>query len=254
MIVTAIKTTRITSSSHNLTDLLDEYIKELPPRSVLAITSKIVSLCEGRTVPQAGTDKQALIRQESDYYMDEPEGPWGIQFTVTNNILIPNAGIDESNVGTDVYALWPADPQATANMVRAYLAKRFGHEELGVIITDSTCRPLVRGVSGIAIAFSGIRPIRNYVGTPDLFGRPFKVSQADIVGGLAAAAVLVGGEGSETTPLTLISDVTFAEFVPRDPTPEELSAVHIPLEEDLFGPFLSKATWLPGDKTRMEEQ
>ena len=32
-------------------------------------------------------------------------------------------------------------------------------------------------------------------------GRPFKMSQANVAAGLAAAAVVVMGEGSEQTPL-----------------------------------------------------
>jgi len=105
-----------------------------------------------------------------------------------------------------------------------------------------------RGVSGIALAFSGIKPLRDYIGKPDLFDRPFKVSQAAIVDGLAGAAVLLMGEGSESTPLVLFSDVTVADFVDRDPTDEELSHLKIPIEEDLFAPFLEQANWQKGGR------
>lgn len=127
---------------------------------------------------------------------------------------------------------------------------RSGHEQLSVVITDSTCRPLRRGVSGIAIAFSGFKPLRDYVGEPDLFGRPFRVSQSDLAGGLAATAVLVMGEGTESTPMALLGELNFIDFVPRDPTADELASLRIPLDEDLFAPFLQAVTWLPGGRRK----
>lgn len=248
MHIEAIKTPLITAGSRTLTELLDATVTAMPVDSILAITSKVVSLCENSVAPESA-DKETLIRQEADYFMPGERGKYGINFTITRDTLIPNSGIDESNSG-DGYVLWPADPQGTANSIRAYLARRSGHDRVGVVITDSTCRPFRRGVSGIAIAFSGFRPLRNYVGEPDLFGRPFAVSQSDLAGGLAAAAVLVMGEGAESTPLALLADVDFLEFVPRDPTPDELESLHIPMEDDLFAPFLTSVTWQPGGKGR----
>ncbi len=245
MNVQPIKTRRITPNVCTLTELLDEYVTDMPSGSVLAITSKVVSLCEGSVVPVQGTDKKTLIHNHSDLYADNSLSKWDFLFTVNNNTLIPNAGIDESNAD-DVYVLWPKNAQVTSNDVREYLVERFGHQDIGVIITDSTVRPMRRGVSGIALAFSGFKPLRSYIGQPDLFGRPFKVSQADIAGGLAATAVLMMGEGTESTPIVLMHDVTTAEYVHRNPTIEELASFQVPLEEDLFAPFLQKVDWQQG--------
>jgi dihydrofolate synthase / folylpolyglutamate synthase len=244
MRVSTIRTPRISAGTSTLIDLIDATVPAMPTRSVLAITSKIVSLCEYSIAP-AVEDKESLIQGEADYYMPGEHSKYGIRFTITRDTLIPSSGIDESNSG-DGYVLWPRDPQNTANTVRLHLTQRSGHDQIGVIITDSTCRPLRRGVSGIAIAFSGFRPLRNYVGQPDLFGRLFTVSQSDIVGGLAAAAVLVMGEGAESTPMSLVEELNFIDFVPRDPTDEELASLRIPLEEDLFAPFLEAVTWQEG--------
>jgi F420-0:gamma-glutamyl ligase len=161
--------------------------------------------------------------------------------------LIPTAGIDESNAH-DVYVLWPKDAQATANEIRAYLKARFGVTNAGVLITDSTCQPLRRGTTGIYLAHSGFRALHNYIGQPDLFGRPFAVSQASVAGGLAAAAVLAMGEGTEQTPLALLSDLPAVTFVDADPDEAELTELHIQLDEDLFAPFLTAVEWLPGQK------
>lgn len=245
MNIQPIKTPRISPNSHELLDLIDQVVPDMPEKSVLIITSKIVSLCEGNVVPVGSIDKQELVRREADFIAGKTSSQWNIQFTIKDNTLIPNAGIDESNA-EDVYVLWPKDAQATANRVREHLTERFGRGQIGVIITDSTCRPLRRGVSGIALAFSGIKPLRDYVGSPDLFGRPFKVAQADIVGGLAGTGVLMMGEGTESTPLVLMQNASIADFVDRNPSSEELASVRIDLAEDLFESFLTAVDWQPG--------
>lgn len=247
MHIQAVSTPVITPGKYTIESLLDEAITELAPKSVVAITSKIISLCEGAVVDPSTASKEDLIHREADYYMPAAQSKYGINFTITQDTLIPNAGIDESNAG-DVLVLWPKDPQATANRIRAYLGERFGVSDVGVVITDSTCRPLRKGVSGIAVAHSGFKALHDYVGEPDLFGRPFKVAQSDIAGGLAATAVMVMGEGAEATPIAVLGDADFVTFVDRDPTDEELAELRIPMEEDLFAPFLQNATWEQGGR------
>jgi hypothetical protein len=44
--------------------------------------------------------------------------------------------------------------------------------------------------------------------------------------------------------LAVISELNNVEFVDREPTDEELKNIAIPLEEDLFEPFLSRVKWL----------
>jgi putative folate metabolism gamma-glutamate ligase len=247
MIVTAIKTDRINPKSIDLLALLDSAITDMPEKSVLAITSKIVSLCEGNVMPLDAIAKEELVIQESDRYLPATLSRYGHHFTITRNTLIPMAGVDESNGGNN-FILWPKDAQATANEVRAYLQKRFGLKDAGVVITDSTCHPLRRGTLGILLAHSGFAALTNYIGKPDLFGRPFAVSQADIAGGLAAAAVLQMGEGSEQTPLARLTNLPFVTFQDHDPSAEELSEIHIPPEEDLFAPFLESVEWKQGKR------
>jgi F420-0:gamma-glutamyl ligase len=126
------------------------------------------------------------------------------------------------------------------------LQARLGTPHIGVVITDSTCTPLRRGTTGICLAYSGFAAVKDYVGEPDLFGRPFRVSQANIAGGLAAAAVLAMGEGSERTPLCVIEDLPSVQFLDRDPTEDELDRARIPLDDDLFAPFLTAVGWKRG--------
>jgi len=245
MKITPLKTERITAGSISLTELLDKNLSDFPDKSVLAITSKVVSLCEGSTVPIEGTDKEALIRQQASHILPPEYSIYGRPFTITGNTLISSAGIDESN-GEDQYILWPADAQATANQLRIYLCQRFNIKYAGVIITDSTSQPMRRGSIGIALAHSGFDSLQNYIGKPDLFGRPIAFSKANVASGLAAAAVVTMGEGDESTPLCLLSELSFVNFQDRDPNAEELTELTISLEEDLYEPFLKAVKWEKG--------
>jgi dihydrofolate synthase / folylpolyglutamate synthase len=247
MKVSGVRTERITAGVTGLLSLLGRVLADVEDGSVIAITSKIVSLCEGSVIPLDEIDKDQLVVRESDLYLPASLSKYRHHFTITNNTLIPMAGVDESN-GDGQYVLWPKDAQATANEVRAWAGQKFGLSRIGVIITDSTCHPLRRGTNGIMLAFSGFRALNDYVGRPDLFGRPFTVSQADVAGGLAAAAVLQMGEGAEQTPIAVLSDLPFVHFQERDPTAEELASVIIGVDEDLFAPFLTSVPWQKGTR------
>ena len=248
MVVTPIKTSRVESGKQSIFDVLDKYLKELSEGSVVAITSKIVALCEGRAVPIGSIKKEELIKQEADYFLDPSLSKYGLSFTITHSTLVPAAGIDESN-GNGNYVLWPLDPQKSANKLRQYLKKRFDLQHFGVVITDSTARPLHYGTEGVAIAYSGFAPSNNYIGQPDLFGRPYKVSIANITDALASAAVVVMGEGTEQTPVAVIEDVPFVRFQDRNPTQEELAGFYLShMNDDLFAPFLKNAPWQKGKK------
>jgi F420-0:gamma-glutamyl ligase len=245
MIVKPIKTSTIRAGAMQLVELLNRYLPDdIPDRSVIAITSKVISLCENRVVPVISIAKDQLIKQESDLYIPK-SGKYGFTFTVTNNTLIPSAGIDESN-GDGNYVLWPSDPQATANSVRDYLTTRFPGRQIGVIVTDSTSTPMRRGTSGICIAHSGFNAFNDYVGKPDLFNRIYRTSKANVSGGLAAAAVVTMGEGTESAPLCLISDIDFVQFQDRPPNSTELEELRISIDDDVFAPFLSAVNWKSG--------
>ena len=248
MIVTPVKTSIITSSGTDILAVLDSSLPELKGRTVVAVTSKIVAITEGRVVPVSQADKDKLIEQESELYLPRGENQYGVSFTITNGDLVASAGIDESNADGK-YVLWPEDPQASANAIRVYLSKKFGLDNLGVIITDSRTMPLRWGVTGFAIAHSGFNALKDYTGTPDLFGRKFMFEKLHVADSLAATATVVMGEGAESTPIAIITDIPFVDFQDRNPTPEELEALRINLDKDLYAPFLQSAQWRKGKKT-----
>src|SRR3989344_2530015 len=66
MQIKAIKT-RVFKERENLTDFILEYTEAIPEKSVFAITSKIVSLAEGRTAPIK--KREFFIRKESTFFL-----------------------------------------------------------------------------------------------------------------------------------------------------------------------------------------
>ncbi|MBI4080182.1 MAG: coenzyme F420-0:L-glutamate ligase [Candidatus Levybacteria bacterium] len=249
MQITAIKTHKITIADTDIFPILDTYFVSLPEKSVVAVTSKIIAITEGRIVKVGEVEKETLIQEEAAYYLPSLENKYNINFTIKNNILAPSAGIDESN-GDGNYILWPEDPQDAANSIRSYLQKRFGLQEVGVIITDSKTTPLRWGVTGFALSHSGFAALKSYIGEPDLFDRPFQYEKVNVMDSLAASAALVMGEGREQTPLALIEDIPFVVFQDRNPTPEELKTLHISLDEDLYAPFLKSVQWRKGKSSK----
>ena|SRR2546421_631873 len=162
MIAQAVPTRKVTAGSCTLPELLDDALESLPERSVLVVTSKIVSLCEGRARPREGTDLAQLVRSEAEWYMPAAPAQHGYTFTIAHNMLTPNSGIDESNAN-GLYVLWPKDPQASANQLRHYLTERFKLQEVAVIIVDSSFLPLRWGAIGLSLDI-----IRHYSNRADL--------------------------------------------------------------------------------------
>lgn len=242
MKVTAFKTHKITEDDCDINKILDQYLPNLQESCIVVVVSKIVAITEGRVFHASHEQLEEIIKEEADWYLPKEVNKYNLYITIKNNYLTFSSGIDESNVESG-YVLWPKNPQGSANLIRQYLAKRYGLKNIGVIITDMAALPLQRGVIGGAIAFSGFKPLNDITGTSDLFGREFKYTRVGIFNGLAATASVVMGEGAEQTPIGLIEDIGFVEFVDRDPTEEELKSIRISFDEDLYGPMLKALDW-----------
>jgi len=196
---------------------------------ILCVTSKIVSLSEGRTHKVAG--KKNTVREEADLYLGEVG--YGASLTIKHGLLMLGAGVDESNSESGDLILYPRDPFAAAENLTRVLRQTWGLKKLGVILTDSASAPLRRGTRGVALAHFGFHGVRNLVGQPDLFGRPLKITQMNVVDALASLGVMLMGEGAESQPIAAIhgAEVEFNDEVPR-------SEIQIPLDDDMYAPML----------------
>lgn len=248
MKISSIKTDKLVPrESVSIFDVLDQNIKEFSDHTILVVTSKIIAICEGSVVPIKGTDKKKLIRREAQMYLPPSKSKYDITLTIRGSLLLPSAGIDESN-GSGYYILWPSDSQKSANSIRDYLSKRFDVNNIGVLITDSTTSPLRWGTTGTTVAHSGFLGINDYIGKPDIFGKLLKMTKVNVHDALSAASVVLMGESNEQTPLALIEDVPFVEFQNRNPTKEELADLVISMEDDIYAPILTSVDWLTENK------
>ncbi len=258
MQIQAIKS-RIIKPNDDLLTAIDEAISKdsnlrgkLPENSVLAISSKVISYCQGRVVPKLSEAKSAkhdLVKKEAEFYTDPSSSKFDLMLTIKNSTLIVNAGIDESNAainGQACYVLWPEKIQETLNEVWQYLRKKHQLKNFGVITTDSRSFPLRWGVVGTTIAYCGFKGLNNHIGQEDLFGRKMKMEQVNVAEALGVAATFAMGEVAEQTPFVLLFDLTKVQFTDAVPSSEELTANQISLEDDLYAPLLTHVAWQKG--------
>lgn len=230
MLVRPLKT-KLFKENENLLEFLDKYLPKIKEKDIVVVTSKIVALSEGRfCVIKNEKEKDAVIKKESE---------WGIKtkyvyLTIKDGDVLANAGVDESNANGKLILL-PKDSYQSAKIIHDYLRKKYRLKKLGVIITDSRLLPLRAGVVGISLGYAGFKGIKNYIGKPDLFGRPFEFSKTDIADSLATASVLTMGEGTEKQPLCIISDAP-VEFTNKTDRTE----LKIDIKEDIYKPLFEK--------------
>ena len=248
MEIKVIKTRKFLPPKDDLWELLRESISELHENSVVCITSKIVSIGEGRCLPvESEKSKEELIKSLAELYLPKESEKRHRVHTITNGILVGSAGIDESN-SNGYYILWPKNPDESAKNIWKFLRRKYKVENLGVILTDSNAVALKRGIVGNAISYYGFIHIKNYVGTRDLFGRKFKYTRTNIPDSLAAFAVYLMGEGKEQTPIVIFEDLPFIKFVSKAPYyKKKYMSWKVPMDEDIFRPFWKAVRWKKGN-------
>lgn len=231
--------TKIFREEKSLLPFILKYVPRLKNKSILVVTSKIVALSEKRTVPSSGDrEKAKLIRAESDFALPTKY----VWLTIKDGMVMASAGVDESNANGRIILL-PKNSFSAARSLRGELKRKFGLSCFGVLITDSRTIPLRAGITGATLGYAGFRGLKDYRGTPDIFGRKFHFSRVNIADSLATAAVLTMGEGREQRPLAVIEDapVVFCDRIRRD-------ELLIDPEEDMYRPLFTH--WPKSSRTR----
>ncbi len=202
--------TKLFREGDSISDFVITHVPELKDGSILIVSSKIVSLSEGRTANPK--DRERLIKKESDWAKKTKK----VWLTEKDGILMANAGIDESNANGKIILL-PKDSYRSASLLRKALMKKYKVKKLGVVVADSVPMPRRKGVVGIALGYAGFKGIRDYAGKKDLFGRKFKFASSNIADALATAAMVTMGEGAERMPLVVMKGVrvSFSENVSK---------------------------------------
>ena len=204
MHIEGLKSKTITCNDSIITVILQSlHGKELCNGDILVITSKVVSIAEGNIKKiNNQEDFDEIVKSESDQIIGNEK----VQLTLKNHIFTPWAGIDQSNVPENMVVLWPKDPYGTAKKIWLELKKDYKMSKFGVIISDSFCSPLRKGVTAVTLGYAGFEGVKSYVGKKDIYGKPMKFSSQNIADMLATSAHLEMGEGSERKPFALIKE------------------------------------------------
>jgi coenzyme F420-0:L-glutamate ligase/coenzyme F420-1:gamma-L-glutamate ligase len=219
---------------------------------VLVVTSKLLSRAEGRFVDLSrvepstravevartvGKDPRLveLILRESIAVSRQAPGVLIVRHRL--GFVVANAGIDASNAvppdaptGSGPWALLlPGAPDASAAAIRARVENEApAGRRVGVVITDSFGRPFRMGTVGVAIGVSGLPPLWDRRGEPDLFGRTLEQTITALADQVAAVADLVAGQAAEGRPLVLVRGLRF------DPVTLPATTLLRKPEEDLY--------------------
>lgn len=190
---------------------------EIEDNDVLAMASKIVSYSQGRTVrlsevkPSMGAKKLAkafsLEPEFAEIVLCEAEKVYGgvekAVLTLKDHVLTANAGIDKKNAPLDSVVLWPENLVGWLQTFRT----RIRHEtrrNIGVLVVDSGLIPLRIGTVGLALAVAGFKPVREWRGKTDLYGRAIVITRHAVADDMASSVHLLMGEATEMIPVVLV--------------------------------------------------
>lgn len=215
-------------------------------RDILVVTQKIVSKAEGRYVDLTTVEPtpkakelaaitlkdarlvQAILSEAVEVLRAKPNV---LIVATKQGVVLANAGIDQSNLEAEDrnrrVLLLPEAPDASAQRIKERLDQRFG-VEVGVVISDSAGRAWRLGTVGLAIGAAGVPALLDRRGEPDLTGRPLEVTEVGFADAVAAAAVLLMGEGAEGCPAALVRGLDWRA------ASRPAAALVRPKAEDLF--------------------
>ena len=207
-------------------DLFDEITKTISNNGVflengdvIVISSKYIANSQGRILDINEVNVSENAKNLSKKYKMKPEfveivlresdkifgGISGFIITSSDNILAPNAGIDKSNSSGTRLILYPDNPYQIAEILKRKIFFDYS-VHVGIIIADSRLMPARVGTVGVAIACSGLEPVKDLRGQHDLDGNPLKVTFQATADNLASIANHKMGEGSESQPISIVRD------------------------------------------------
>jgi coenzyme F420-0:L-glutamate ligase/coenzyme F420-1:gamma-L-glutamate ligase len=178
---------------------------------VLVVTQKVVSKAEGAMVDLSTIEPRPEVVAFAERWDRDPRQlevvlrearrvvrmANGVLITETSHgFICANGGVDASNMGPgsgQVVTLLPADPDASADRIRAAVRAALG-VDVPVVISDSFGRPWRWGIVDVAIGVSGMLPLDDMRGTPDADGRIMHSTVRATADEIATAAELALGK------------------------------------------------------------
>ncbi|MHA1379783.1 MAG: coenzyme F420-0:L-glutamate ligase [Candidatus Helarchaeota archaeon] len=241
--------TKIIEKGDDIVEIILAFLEknnlEINNGDVLVIAETPLAISQGRYVELASiTPSNEALKLAEKYEMDpemvqivmnEADRIYGgvkhVLLCEKHGCLTANAGVDQSNAPKDTVVLLPEI--SSIHNIRKRLQAKTG-KRIGVVLSDSRTQPLKRGVIGAALAVSGIEPVSDERGKPDLYGRKLKFTFRAVADDLATAAQLLMGESNEQIPIVLIKGV------PVQLTENPNYDMFIPAEECLYMNLFSK--------------
>lgn len=184
---------------------------------VLVISSKYLSISEGRVKKLTGIKPSSQATQASKLYHINPKimelilresdeifgGLYGFVLTSVHKILAPNAGIDKSNVPNGSVVLYPKYPYHSIEILKQKFMIN-SWKRVGIVLSDSRILPMRKGTVGIALSCCGFEPVIDLKGTIDLFGNVLKYTSQNLADCLASIGTMIMGESDASTPVIII--------------------------------------------------
>ena len=181
------------------------------------VAQKIVSKAEGAMVRLDEVTPSPLAQQWAAEHGKDPRAvevvlresrrivrmDRGLLISETRQgFVCANAGVDASNVPPGYVTVLPADPDASAERLRAALSAGFGCP-IAVIVSDTFGRPWREGVVNVALGVAGLQPLLDYRSKSDGYGRPLTSTVIAVADELAGAAELVMRKAA-CTPVAIV--------------------------------------------------
>jgi coenzyme F420-0:L-glutamate ligase/coenzyme F420-1:gamma-L-glutamate ligase len=218
-------------------DALERSGRAIEHGDVFVVAQKIVSKAEGAVVCLADVTPSPLAAQWASAHGKDPRlvevifresrrivrMDRGILITETHHgFVCANAGVDASNVEPGFVTVLPRDSDASAERLRVGLIEATvngspssdsrdadldegtrrapvdGSPRCAVIISDTFGRPWREGVVNVALGVAGLRPLIDYRGCLDAYGRRLESTIVALADELAAAADIVTRKTSRT--------------------------------------------------------
>jgi coenzyme F420-0:L-glutamate ligase/coenzyme F420-1:gamma-L-glutamate ligase len=216
-------------SGHDLATIAVESASHSPlvDGDVVVLTSKAVSKAEGAVHDR---DRAAVIEEETVRVVAR-RGSTVIAQT-RHGLVLAAAGVDASNVPDERVLTLPADPDASARLLRVELARRLD-VNVAVIVSDTAGRAWRTGQTDIAIGCAGIDPLLDLRGLPDASGHLLAVTTPAVADEIAALGDLVKGKASRR-PVAVVRGLG-GLVLPRGTHGPGAAALVREPESDLFG-------------------
>ncbi|HUZ84287.1 MAG TPA: coenzyme F420-0:L-glutamate ligase [Gaiellales bacterium] len=200
---------------------------ELRDGDVVVITSKVVSKAEGRVLagardPAIDAETVRVVARRGDTRIVQTR----------HGLVLAAAGVDASNTPPGTVVLLPADPDASAERIRARI-REFADVDVGVVVSDTAGRPWRRGLVDIAIGCAGLAVLDDLRGRRDRHGNVLALTETALPDAVASTADLVKGKLAGM-PVAIVRGLAAHVGATAAGTAAGAAALVRPAAEDLF--------------------